>query len=88
MITTPSEHTDTEPQAAVDTVESVKLDEVTGGWWYPPYGPSPYGPSPYGAYGYAPYSPRYAAAMENRAQWWAANAPPAPRYNPYWRPWY
>lgn len=84
MITSPSiELTDTEPQDAVDTVESVKLDDVTGGWWYPPYGPSPYGPGPYSAY--APFSPGRYAAFENRAAWYASHAPGG---NPWWRPWY
>ena len=88
MITTPTTHETDAPPDAVDTVESVKLDDVTGGWWYPPYGPGAYGPYAYAPYSpryaYAPYSPRYAAAMDNR--WWASHAP-VPGYSPYWRPW-
>ena len=86
MITSPNTEQTDSTQDAVATVESVKLDDVTGGWWYPPYGggPGPY--SPYSAY--APFSPRYAAAMDSRAAWWASHAPAPGRYSPYWAPWY
>ena len=70
------------------TVASIKLDQVTGGWWYGPGpGPSPYaawgspwgGPSPYG--GPNPYAAARFAAYERRSAWYAANAP---AYRPWW----
>ncbi|HEY0991891.1 MAG TPA: hypothetical protein VGD80_32795 [Kofleriaceae bacterium] len=68
------------------TVASIKLDDVTGGWWG---GPGPYG-NPYAAWGSpwggpGPYGNPYAAArfaaFENRAAWYAANTP---AYRPWW----
>lgn len=88
MITMPSNEQNLE--AATDTqdaetVASIKLDDVTGGWWG---GPGPYGApyaapwaSPYGAYGNPYAAARYAAAYERRASWYAANSP---RYAPWW----
>jgi hypothetical protein len=68
MITTstlePTTDTELSTQDTIDTVESVALDEVNGGWLYSPY-----------AYGYAsPYASPYAAAryearLERRAEW-------------------
>jgi hypothetical protein len=88
MNTTPSnEQTFETATDAQDTapVESIKLDQVTGGWWYGPGGPGPYaawgspwgGPGPYGN----PYAAARFAAYENRAAWYAANAP---AYRPWW----
>ena len=88
MITMPSNDQNTEAAADTqdaETVASVKLDEVTGGWLY---GPSPYAApwgNPYGgAYG-SPYGAARFAAYEQhaqqRAQWYAANSP---RFAPWW----
>jgi hypothetical protein len=91
MITMPSSEQNNETAAETqdaETVASVKLDEVTGGWWY---GPSPYAApyaapwgGPYGAYG-SPYGAARFAAYEQhaqlRAQWYAANSP---RFAPWW----
>jgi hypothetical protein len=98
MITMPSSEQNTETAADTqdaETVASVKLDDVTGGWWGGPgpYGGGPWG-SPYGAYGaygspYGAYGSPYGAARfaayeqraQQRAQWYAANSP---RYAPWW----
>lgn len=65
-----------------ETVASIKLDDVTGGWWYGP-GPGAYaaawgtpwgGPGAYGN----PYAAARFAAYEQRAAWYAANTPPRP----------
>jgi hypothetical protein len=88
MITMPSKEQNTETAADnqdAETVASIKLDDVTGGWWG---GPGPYAApyaappwaSPYAAYG-SPYSGARFAAYERRAQWYAANSP---RYAPWW----
>jgi hypothetical protein len=83
MITMPSSEQNTETAADTqdaETVASVKLDDVTGGWWY---GPSPYAApwgNPYGAYG-SPYAAARFAAYERHAQWYAANSP---RFAPWW----
>jgi hypothetical protein len=66
-------------------VASIKLDDVTGGWWY---GPSPYGawgapwaaPGP-GAYGSPYVAARYAAYERRAAAWYASRAP---GYGPWW----
>lgn len=70
MITTKSVEastvTETTTQATVDTVESIALDEVNGGWMYSPY-----------AAAYAnPYvaAARYEAHVERRAEWMASRA--------------
>ena len=105
MNTRPNKEQNKQTAAAQDatTVASIKLDQVTGGWWGygPGPGPSPYGwgapwggPGPYGnpyaAWGSpwggpGPYGNPYAAArfaaFENRAAWYAANAP---AYRPWW----
>ena len=86
--TTPNNEQTTETADTQDAapVASIKLDNVTGGWWG--YGPGPYGwGAPWGAGPYAsPYGNPYAAARyaayERRAAWYAANAP---AYNPWWR---
>jgi hypothetical protein len=84
MITKPSSEQNIETAAdtqEAETVASIKLDDVTGGWWGPgpyaapyavPYG-APWG-GPYGGYG-SPYGAARFAAYERRAQWYAANAP-------------
>jgi hypothetical protein len=83
MITKPRSEQNTEAAADTqdaETVASVKLDEVTGGWWG---GPGPYGApwaSPYGAYG-SPYAAARFAAYDRQAQWYAANSP---RMAPWW----
>jgi hypothetical protein len=72
-------------------VASIKLDNVTGGWWY---GPSPYGAwaAPWAAPGPGPYANPYAAARyagyagyapfdRRAAAWYAARAP---GYGPWW----
>jgi hypothetical protein len=92
MNTRPNNEQTTETADTQDAapVASIKLDNVTGGWWGG-YGPGPYGwgapwggPGPYGN----PYAAaRYAAAYDRAAQWYASNAP---RYapGPYSRWWY
>jgi hypothetical protein len=86
MIAMPSNEQSTEtaadPQDA-ETVASIKLDDVTGGWWGPgayaaPYA-APWG-GPYGAYA-SPYAAARFAAYERRASWYAAGAP---RVAPWW----
>jgi hypothetical protein len=79
----------------VDTVASVKLDDVTGGSWYPAFGRWGWGGSPYAAgrfspyaaspFGAAPYGAARYAAWERRADWVATHAPVPGRY-PYWGP--
>jgi len=88
MNTRPNKEQNKQTAAAQDatTVASIKLDQVTGGWWG--YGPGP-GPSPYGWGapwgGPGPYGNPYAAARyayDRRAAWYAANAPGG--YRPWW----
>jgi hypothetical protein len=89
MNTTPNSEQTTETVDTQDAPVSIKLDDVTGGWWGYGYGPAAYGwgapwagPGPYGN----PYAAaRYAAAFDRRAAWYAANAPAyAPAYRPWW----
>jgi hypothetical protein len=79
MIATALEQTtDTEsnPQNTVETVETVALDEVNGGWMYSPYSPyaNPYAmayASPYAAARYEAHLERRAAWLDRRAaRWW------------------
>jgi hypothetical protein len=86
MITMPNSEQNIETAADTqdaETVASVHLDDVTGGWWGPGPGPSPYAApwgSPYGAYG-SPYGAARFAAYERRADWYAANSP---RFAGWW----
>ena len=94
MITTSriAQNTETQPAAETSTeaVATVKLDDVTGGWWGGPgpYGGAwggPWGGSPWGGGWGGPYNPARAAAFEQRRNaWFAANPPAAPRWNPWW----
>jgi hypothetical protein len=101
MITTPTNlmETDTnieretepgnETGHEVDAVASVKLDDVTGGSWYPYGGWGGWGGNPYAAGRFAPYTPARFAACERRADWFAAHAPvpaPGPGRYPWWGP--
>jgi len=66
--------TDTEPatQDQIDSVATISLDEVNGGWVYSPYA-NPYaGPYPYAS----PYmaAARYEARLERRAAWMESRA--------------
>jgi len=79
-----TKETATDAQDAT-TVASIKLENVTGGWWYGP-GPGAYAgwggpwggaPGPYGN----PYAAARYASYERRAAWYAANAP---GYRPWW----